>query len=317
MVAETDCGIGQIPGFRAEQQDGFALGEAILAGRHTARLAIIADGMGGHVGGARAAAIAIDTFLQISTLGSAETFTELLDIALQGANRALATERREHPELDGMGCTLVAAVIDRGTLHYISVGDSILWRCGPSGLARINADHSMSPLLDASIRRGEITEEEAREHRSGLRSALTGNAIALIDRGSIAWNDGETFLLASDGIFTLAEEEIAAIIAGRVADAGPDARGRQCQAAVDDLLDRVEQCAPPDQDNCTLILMAPSSAGHRAETAQAQVGRRKGRLFRPSVLLVLLGLGLAGLAGLAGAILASGSTCWNQLRALI
>lgn len=315
MITEANCGVGQIPGFRAEQQDGFALGEAILAGRHAAALTVIADGMGGHVGGARAARIAIESFLQICGLGQAETFPELLDTALRGANRALDAERREHPELEGMGCTLVAAILDRGTLHYISVGDSILWRCGPSGLARINADHSMSPLLDASIRRGEITEEEAREHRSGLRSALTGGAIALIDGGSIDWNDEDAFLLATDGILTLAEEEIAAIIADSRGEGAASATHRRPnQSAVDNLLDRVEQRAPPDQDNCTIILVSTTSMVEGHDGAPSPIRRWTKSLLRPHVLLAVLGLALAGLSGV---ILAAGSMSWNQLKALI
>lgn len=295
MRAELNLGVGQIPGFRAEQQDAFAVGEAVLADRRQAGLVIIADGMGGPVGGAKAARMAIDAFLQHCLQATAETFEVMLDSALQGANRALAAEKRAHPELEGMGCTLVAAVADCRMLHYISVGDSILWRCGKTGLSRINADHSMSPLLDESIRRGEMTEAEAREHRSGLRSALTGNAIALIDKGTIEWNGGEAFLLASDGILTLAEEEIAAIIAhdGLNADL-------HSQAAVDDLLDCVEQIAPHDQDNCTLVLIAPAIPANVDDRSGATVSRARrwlNSLFHPGVIVMILGFVLASLAG--------------------
>ncbi len=318
MLAEVKLGSGQIPGFRAEQQDAFAIGEAALADRRHAKLVVIADGMGGHVGGAKAARTAIDTFLHICSLARAETYGSMLESALQGANRALAAEKREHPELDGMGCTLVAAVADCGMLHYISVGDSILWRCGKAGINRINADHSMSPLLDASIRRGEMTEEEAREHRSGLRSALTGNAIALIDKGSIEWSDGDAFLLASDGILTLEEQEIAAIIArdGALAgqhDQAPHDHAPNCQAAVDDLLDRVELGAPPDQDNCTLILMAPARMDTPENVVPSRARRWLNALFRPGTMVMVIGFGLAAVAG---TVLMRAHGNWDQFRIL-
>lgn len=306
MLEDLNLGTGQIPGFRAEQQDAFAVGEAVLADRRRASLVVIADGMGGHAGGAKAARTAIDTFLHHCMQATAETFGAMLESALQGANRALAAEKREHPELDGMGCTLVAAVADCRMLHYISVGDSILWRCSKAGLNRINADHSMSPLLDASIRRGEMTEEEARDHRSGLRSALTGNAIAMIDKGSIEWHDGDAFLLASDGILTLAEDEIAAIIAcdGEIAE-------HHSQAAVDDLLDRVEQRAPSDQDNCTLILIAPAMTDNPASATPSQARRWLDTLFRRGVMVIGLGL-----AGLAGSVLLGAHGNWDKIRLL-
>jgi len=166
----------------------------------------------------------------------------------------------------------------------------------------------MSPLLDESIRRGEMTEEEAHGHRSGLRSALTGNAIALTDKGSIEWTDEDAFLLASDGILTLEEEDIAAIITGNCADPG-----LQSQAAVDDLLDQVELCAPPDQDNCTLILIARANMNGQADAVPNRARRWLNTLFRPNVLTMIMGLGLAGLAGVA---LMGANGNWDRFKIL-
>ena len=280
MNGLTQAGSGQIVGLREEQQDALGFGTISLADGRRAPLAILADGMGGHHGGAIAARLAIDTFLGACRASPARTFTGALETALLEANRALAARAREDARLDQMGCTLIATALDNGVLHYISVGDSLLWRVGEARIERLNADHSMMPVVTAAVAQGKMTQAEAQAHGSMLRSALTGRPIDLVDLRSIELACDEWVLLASDGILTLAEAEVHALAAPT---------GRAAQARVDALLDAVEHAGEPDQDNCTVMLLPMT--GMPAKPPRRPMASLLG------ILAIIAGLCVVGAAG--------------------
>jgi len=244
----------QIIGRRSEQQDVLAEGIARLSDGHQSRLIVIADGMGGHNGGAIAAQTAVTAFLTYCEGGAWDNFSTLLQNALLSANRAIGEYSRERRGLADMGCTLVAAVFDGPRLFHISIGDSLVVRVADAGLERINADHSMAPLIDAKVIRGEMTLEEARNHpqRSVLRAALTGRPLSLIDDGLSLLSDGDVILLATDGLLSLSDARILDIIKDKSA-AKPD-------TMVAKMLDEIEGLDMSDQDNCSIAIavMAPA-----------------------------------------------------------
>ena len=214
-------------------------------------LMVLADGMGGHRGGAEASRVAVMDFVE--AFGSAEGgVAARLRMSLDAANAAVATRAAEDSRLRGMGCTLVACVVtDREDVHWISVGDSPLWRVrvGESGnpeLDRLNSDHSMKPVLAELVRLGQLTSEEARDGSHQLRSAVVGGDLPLIDMGRLeaGLRPGEILVLASDGVETLSEEEIAqhCFNGASVAD------------IVRDVLRAVEVVALPSQDNATVLV---------------------------------------------------------------
>lgn len=272
---------GQIIGRRAEQQDGFGRGTARLSGGAQAPFFVLCDGMGGHGFGAQAASLALDAALAQADCGASANWRELLDQALLSANRAIGEHVRENPRCKGMGCTLVAAVLDREDIHFISVGDSPLYQLKPNGLARINADHSMAPYIDKAVIDGTMSAGEARNHpdRSALRSALTGGPIALIDSQTVEIGTGDWLILASDGLFTLDEPDVVRIILAE-APRGSD-------AIVAALLDAVAARGAEDQDNCTVIAVRTEVSG----------GARR-RVRWADLLLLTIGIALLGLVAL-------------------
>ena len=179
-------------------------------------LAVLADGMGGHAGGEVASKRAVDSFA--ATFGSYPqgSVSAKLGAALHQANNDISFSIKNSPALDGMGCTLVAAHIDEEGLQWISVGDSPLFLFRNKGLTRLNADHSMAPVIEKSLLKGKITTQEANDHpnRHVLRSAVTGGALALVDTSSSPKPllMGDVVILASDGLLTLTEKEISALI---------------------------------------------------------------------------------------------------------
>lgn len=261
---------GQRTGGRPYQEDTWYAGA--LGDDGAAYLLVVADGMGGEAGGAEASRIATECFVAAvaEAFGHGDSDRELLAGALDEANRALDRTRDDRPELDGFGCTLVAALLrpDAGTLHWVSVGDSPLWLVRDGRVERLNADHSMAPVLDELVEIGRMTAAEARHdrRRNQLRSALTGEEIAKRDLPGepleLAYSD--VLLLASDGLDTLAPERL-----GEVPPTGPAAH------TVATLLDAVEAAGRDDQDNVTVVA-AHCFVRRAAPNAGADTAPRRG-----------------------------------------
>src|SRR5438045_1608859 len=193
---------GQHQGARPYQEDSWALstlGDGSL-------LAVVADGMGGHAGGAIASKLAVDAFVHALEQGGG------LADGLQDANSAVGKGAVDKPDLAGMGATLVAAQVRGDEVRWISVGDSPLFLVSAGKLERLNADHSMAPQIDALVKRGMLTEEEAEHHpgRHTLREAVMADPLTLIDKGSRRLGPDVKLLLCSDGVQSLSEAQIAA-----------------------------------------------------------------------------------------------------------
>ena len=122
-----------------------------------------------------------------------------------------------------MGTTLIAAVVIGPALYWVSVGDSLLWVFRDGRLHRLNADHSMRPVLQDLVELGRMTEEEALNdpRANQLRSAIFGDAVPLIDVNAdgFALENGDLVVLASDGLETLPDEALAEVIKAGAEDA--------------------------------------------------------------------------------------------------
>ena len=237
---------GQILGSRQNQQDdlGFIDSSALdPEGHHP--VAVVADGMGGHARGEVASRLAVRAFVEAYAVrGRPE---DRLRESLRHANEAIADALREDRSLDSMGTTLVAAALTSAGVQWVSVGDSRLYLQRDSGIKRLNADHSMAPVI-AAMR--DVDPEAADGlNPNELRSALVGGKIAKIDASGLpeALRPRDLVLLASDGLGTLDDAEIATIMAAS-RDDGP-------AAVRDALLDAVASRASPRQDNVTVALL--------------------------------------------------------------
>ena len=256
MSESGRCAARQIRGKRSCQEDdyGFVDARALGTDRNEHSLLLVADGMGGHVGGATASGLLRKTFVEAYPRASGP-IVHRLQGCLQSANAAMADAVDQNPELAGMGSTLVAAVVSAPGLNWVSVGDSPLWLFRKGALKRLNADHSMAPVLADLVSTGRMTEEEAARDpgRHSLRSAVTGEDIHLVDLSPqpVPVEKGDRLLLASDGLMTLGDREIAGILAET-----QDAPLEEGAAA---LIQAVEAADHPRQDNTTLLLYAPAA----------------------------------------------------------
>ncbi len=228
-------------------------------------VAVLADGMGGHAGGALASRMACESFIKSYAATDLPAKAELPETerlveALRAANDAIAATVSTNPMLTGMGSTLVGVVFSSAGVEWVSVGDSplLLYRRGE--IAMLNEDHSLAPELDRMAAAGKITAEEARKdpRRHMLRSAVTGDDIDMVDvsRTPLRIEPGDYIILASDGLQTLETSEIERVVTAYAAD-GP-------QAVANALIRAVEAVRDPHQDNATVVavraLQAPAAA---------------------------------------------------------
>jgi protein phosphatase len=231
-------------GARSYQEDA----ARALDGAGGGLTAVLADGMGGHAGGAVASELASTSFLDAFSKASGEAVTRLAE-ALDRANAAIAGKAAESPELRGMGCTLIGADFAEERMAWVSVGDSPLYLVRDGAITRLNADHSLAPEIDRLAAIGVMTWDEAKAdpRRHVLRAALTGAEIDMVDwsRDPLPLKPGDIVILASDGIHTIPEAEIARLAAA--ADT-PD-------AVAEALLAAVAAAADPYQDNTTVVVV--------------------------------------------------------------
>ncbi len=119
-------------------------------------LFLVADGMGGHKAGDYASRYAVENlvvYLNRSCQGG--PVIQLKD-GIRQVNEGLFEESRSREELRGMGCTLVAAVVEDNTLYVANIGDSRLYLIQGGSIRQVTKDHSYVEEMVAmgQMRRG-------------------------------------------------------------------------------------------------------------------------------------------------------------------
>ena len=194
---------------RTENQDAF--GEFSTSSGE--RLFVVADGMGGHRGGATASRLCVETIGRAFADGS-ETAQERLRIGIELANTRIHAAAESDSELAGMGTTAVALVLapdGSGALGW--VGDSRVYRFCDGSLERLSTDHS---VVGEMVRAGVITEEEAESHprRNELLRAIGPHTSVEPETLVLRHKPGDRFLLCSDGLWGPVPEAELAIVLG-------------------------------------------------------------------------------------------------------
>lgn len=165
-------------------------------------LLILADGMGGHKGGEIASSIAVThigkRFTEITTVGNREDSINFLKEIVSEANMLLYKYSSENPESQGMGTTLVMALLTKDFLLYGNIGDSSGYAIKDGKMYKITTDHTLVNLL---VKSGELTEEAAKNHpkKNVLMRALGANMSVEMDVFDVE-RDVEGVFLCSDGL---------------------------------------------------------------------------------------------------------------------
>ena len=247
MLEGRDFGAASTIGGRDQQEDDWGTHVDPPPREERVRLlAAVADGMGGMPAGGRASRLAIGAFLD-SYAAIRRPPRERLRHALAHANREVGIAVEAEPALDGMGCTLVAALFLDDRCEWLSVGDSLLLRYRRGSIRRVNPLHIYAKSLAEQVRRGEITPEAAAGHpdRAALTSAVQGTVLEEVAQGEFPLNPGDVVMLATDGITTLSEDELTSTCARHTAKGAAE--------IAEALIDRIEATARDGQDNATVV----------------------------------------------------------------
>ncbi len=170
-------------------------------------LCLLADGMGGYNAGEIASELAIQTFHKefrewVSQLSSAPTVAQVqqsLIRAAQQANHAVYLAAQTIPEYNGMGTTLVAALLGREQVWVGHLGDSRAYRWRAGQLEQLSRDHS---LLQEQIDAGLLSPEEAlyATHRNLVTRAVGVEPEVVLDVTEHRLQAHDLLLLCSDGL---------------------------------------------------------------------------------------------------------------------
>lgn len=166
---------------------------------------VIADGMGGAQAGEVASKTSVESFDGDLPEGPPE---RVLKQTIEGANRTIHKLAREDPNLAGMGTTTTAAILDEKAEEVAigHVGDSRAYRLRRGKLERLTRDHS---LVEEMRRKGQLTEAQAEDHpqRSIITRALGPEPEVEVDLQTVPAQAGDIFLICSDGLTTMLDDE--------------------------------------------------------------------------------------------------------------
>ena len=226
FCTRTDPGLA-----RENNEDSVAIDEPT-------RLGILADGMGGYNAGEIASGMAT-TFIK-SELGrwlaqagrhaNAREVRRAMEICVDNANRSIFNAANSNPQYSGMGTTLVLGVFQDGRLMLGHIGDSRCYRLRGDEFAQITKDHS---LLQEQMDAGLITPEQAAtsSNKNLVTRALGVEDAVLLEVNEHKVEPGDLFLMCSDGLSDMVDDEGIVKILGNEAAAGAKGRAadRRCQ----------------------------------------------------------------------------------------
>jgi PPM family protein phosphatase len=183
---------------RTENQD-FSLVSSGPDGPGDGTLMIVADGMGGHRGGATASRLAAMTVREQFSADPLDDPGPALSTAIERANQAVFEQAQGNPELRGMGTTVSVLYARDSRAWFSHVGDSRIYRLRQGLLEQLTQDHS---VVASMVREGLLTDEEAAVHprRNVLQRSLGVTAHIESDSSELELLPGDTYLLCSDGL---------------------------------------------------------------------------------------------------------------------
>ncbi len=223
------------------------------------QLFCVADGMGGHSAGEVASRIAVDElaeFFRMTALDHDATWPYKMDkeksydenrlaTAIKLANRRIFERQVSDVKYRGMGTT-IASVHFTGTAAVVGhVGDSRVYLFRKGQLLQVTEDHS---LVNDYKKQRKLSKEELEsfqeKYKNVIIRALGMKDTVQVDLGRVEPQDGDIFLLCSDGLSTmLSDEEIQATLINQ---------GHDLQKAVQQLIDFANAAGGTDNVTCVL-----------------------------------------------------------------
>ena len=233
-------------------------------------LYVVADGMGGHVGGGFASRMAVMTIEEIVkhlTVDPDVTLDEgwqfhpgdykgMMRYAIQTASHRIYAKACHDPSLKGMGTTAVALLVRERAVYLANVGDSRGYLVRGGQIQQVTIDHS---LVGEQMRAGVLSEADAKSHR--LKNIITRSVgfqdMVEIDIEHRPFKPGDVYVLCTDGLTNMVDDqELFSVITH-------NAPREACQQLVDLANER------GGGDNNTVLLVTVPEAPVIGKTGQA------------------------------------------------
>jgi len=164
----------------------------------------VADGMGGAQAGEVASKLAASAL----EAGHSDGLdgTKRIDALIQEANRQIFDRASTDPTASGMGTTMTVALVEGMTVAIGHVGDSRAYLVRGEQMEQLTDDHS---LVNELLKSGKLSEEEAQVHpqRSVITRAVGTDPDVDVDGFTIEAQEGDVFLICSDGLSDMVEDE--------------------------------------------------------------------------------------------------------------
>jgi len=199
----TFAGLTDVGLHRHANQDSYYMSPA-------GDLFIVADGMGGHVGGQEASRLStavITSYLAEHINNSEISSAALLEQAILRANEVILSDQRQHPERSDMGTTVVLLMVRNGEFWCAHVGDSRLYLLRESGFIQITEDHTW---VTQAMRSGDLSVDQLAHHpwRHVLSQCVGREDLVAVEAKLIQTEPGDRLLLCSDGLTEELSDEL-------------------------------------------------------------------------------------------------------------
>ena len=211
---------------------------------------VVCDGMGGHVGGAKASSIAVNGIIEYLNKEKYNNIPQALSDAIQFANMQIIGFASANPEFKGMGTTACILLLTEKEAYIAHVGDSriYLYLGKEKELHRVTKDHSyVQTLVDA----GQISDDEAEHHPNKNRIlkalGIRPEMVPAID--VVHPKNDDVFMICTDGLNgMICDKTIEQVLRQEISI-------EQKGELLINLAMQGENGCPGGQDNCTVELI--------------------------------------------------------------
>lgn len=171
-------------------------------------LLIVADGMGGYAGGAVASDIVVNAIKKCYKRSKKNDWAVVLRNCILFAHQSIRQKTKKEPQLEKMGSTVAAVILEEEKLFIGNIGDSRVYVVNNQEINQVSYDHSVVAKL---VRQGAISELEARNHPKRNRllmsiSARREEVTPYIVSGKLGEND--IVVLCSDGLWGAVSDDL-------------------------------------------------------------------------------------------------------------
>ena len=192
---------------RKQNQDAYRI-EQLDRG---ALICVVCDGMGGAKSGNIASTLASEVFVEEVRRSwkpgmEQDQIDQMLRSAVKLANFTVYDQAVQFEEFEGMGTTLVAALIRGKSATVVNVGDSRCYAIDRDGISQVSKDHSLVQLM---VDRGDLTPETAKNYpgKNLITRAIGTEPIVMCDLVHLDMSKGDYILLCSDGLSNMMDDQ--------------------------------------------------------------------------------------------------------------